>query len=367
MLSENLKEPESPANRLEGLILNNKWVVGKKLLVGAKNGYGGSGGNFSASYMVTDSQTGKTAFLKAFDFFNLLQSAVNNEDNVMEVLSRLTATYQFENMLHNICLTKRLRKIVKALDQGQVVLDNQIMHVVPFIIMEMAEGGDIRKYVQTSKEINLLMKVSYIKDVTTGLQQLHNVKIAHQDLKPSNVMVFNTEGAKIGDLGRASLLGMQQSHDSLAVAGDRNYAPPEQLYGYTPPEWIDRRQRCDLYQLGSLISFLFLGVTINSRLKQIINKNVAPLFWGGNGDSYIQALPYLESGFNSILTDFDKIQPSWLGLELKDIVKQCSHPKYELRGAKKSLEMTVPTIGLDRFVAKLNNICIKIKVYGITE
>lgn len=358
-------QQQSPANKLEGRILQDKWQVGKKLAVGAKGGEGGSGGYFSESYLVTEISTGKTAFLKAFDFYTTLKNSVAENKDVMKVLGELTATYKFEDMLNNICLTKRFKKIVKILDRGQDVADGNFLHVVPYLIMEMAEEGDIRKYVQTSKEINILIKIAYLKDVTLGLNQLHSAKIAHQDLKPSNIMVFSTEGAKIGDLGRASIQGSTQSHDELDVAGDRNYAPPEQLYGYTAPEWIDRRQRCDLYQLGSLICFLFLGVTLNTRLKGIIGKDVAPKFWGGNGDSYTQALPFLDQAFNIVLQDFDTIKPDWLGPRLKNLVKQCSNPNYQLRGSEKVLKMKTPVTGIERFISELDLIKKNLQVRGM--
>lgn len=73
-------EIESPANRLGGVVLKDKWVVGDKLLVGAKGGDGGSGGNFSVSYIVTDNQSGKTAFLKAFDFYQTLRTSISHAE-----------------------------------------------------------------------------------------------------------------------------------------------------------------------------------------------------------------------------------------------------------------------------------------------
>lgn len=55
---------------------------------------------------------------------------------------------------------------------------------------------------------------------------LHGLDIAHQDLKPSNV---------------------------LPIAGDPTYAPPELLYNYVPADWNVRRYACDVYLLGANI------------------------------------------------------------------------------------------------------------------
>jgi hypothetical protein len=50
--------------------------------------------------------------------------------------------------------------------------------------------------------------------------------------------------------------GRSSPYEELDVAGDHAYAPPE-----TPPQdWNTRRLGCDLYHLGSLVSFFFAGV-----------------------------------------------------------------------------------------------------------
>ncbi|MDR1844964.1 MAG: protein kinase [Citrobacter amalonaticus] len=352
----------NPAKQLSGQTLNGKWLVGKQILVGVQAGGNGTGGHFSVSYEVENTETKNKAFLKAFDFHETLRRSVDDEKNVMAELAALTANYQFENKLNDICLSKRFRKIVKVLDRGQIVLNNEITDIVPFLIMELADSGDIRKYVEVSQEITLIAKLEYLKDVATGLKQLHSAKISHQDLKPSNIMIFSDAGAKIGDLGRASLQGQPHWHDSIDIAGDIGYAPPEQLYGYVPQEWIDRREKCDLYQLGSIVSFLFLGVTINGLLKGKMPLDIAPAQWGGKGDSYMQSLHHLEHAFNESLIHFDDIKPGWLGERLKNIVIKCSHPSYEKRGMIKTIGMKQPVLGLDRLISEFDYLTKQVQI-----
>jgi serine/threonine protein kinase len=61
--------------------------------------------------------------------------------------------------------------------------------------------------------------------MATGLHELHSQRIAHQDLKPSNVLVFSQREAKNADLGRATLRGQVGPFDEFPVAGDLSYAP----------------------------------------------------------------------------------------------------------------------------------------------
>lgn len=355
-------QTSSPAKQLSGRTLNDKWLVGKRILVGSQSGGNGTGGHFSVSYEVESIDKKIKAFLKAFDFHETLLQSVSQNKDVMAELAGLTSNYQFESKLNEICLSKRFRKIVKVLDRGQIVLDNNFMNVVPFLIMELADSGDIRKYVEISQEITLTAKLEYLKDVVSGLHQLHSAKISHQDLKPSNVMIFSQSGAKIGDLGRASIQGQSHWHDSIDIAGDRGYAPPEQLYGFVPQEWIDRRERCDLYQMGSIVAFLFLGITINGLLKEKLPLEIAPILWGGNGDSYQQSLHHLEHAFNESIANFDYLEPRWLGDRLKKIVIKCSHPNYQERGMIKTLGMKKPVLGLDRLVSELDYLIKQVQV-----
>ena len=43
--------------------------------------------------------------------------------------------------------------------------------------------------------------------------------IAHQDLKPSNVLVFSRRISKVGDLGRAAVRGQEARTKTASVQG----------------------------------------------------------------------------------------------------------------------------------------------------
>ena len=62
--------------------------------------------------------------------------------------------------------------------------------------------------------------------------------------------------------------GHQVWIDNLMIAGDRTYAPPEQLYSSRHPDFVVRRIGCDLYLLGNLAAFLFSGINGNQPLKK---------------------------------------------------------------------------------------------------
>ncbi|MVW87731.1 hypothetical protein EI969_17585 [Pseudomonas sp. PB101] len=357
---EVVAEPNA-AFRLSGLTLENGWVVGERLKTGAEAG--GSGGFFSVSYAV--SKAGKPAFLKAFDLVKALKSGQAAGRSLVSILGDQAKAFAFETDLHDLCAGAKLKRIVRIIDHGEVYVppegSEQILSI-PYMIMELADGGDVRGYLGKNSAVDIEMKLTYLKDVVLGLFQLHGVKVAHQDLKPSNVMIFGDGMAKVGDLGRASRQDSVSLHDHLPIAGDRGYAPPEQLYGHALDNWLDRRMRCDLFQFASVVTFVFFGVTLNTALYEKLSVDLRPPYFGGACGSYSAALPFLLDAFDLAITKWGDNCPEWLRLDLMRIIRQAGHPDYTQRGARKSLLQTVPQLGLNRFVSDFEKLILKSKI-----
>ncbi|WP_324726805.1 protein kinase domain-containing protein [Pseudomonas chlororaphis] len=362
---EAMTEPNA-AYRLTGLTLKNGWVVGERLKTGTEAG--GSGGFFSVSYAV--SKDGRTAFLKAFDLVKALKRGQAQGRSLVSILGDQAKAFTFETDLHDLCAGAKLRRVVRIIDHGEVDVPpeghEQILQI-PYMIMELADGGDVRGYLGKNTAVDLEMKLTYLKDVVLGLFQLHGVKIAHQDLKPSNVMIFGEVMAKVGDLGRASSQDHVSLHDNLDVAGDKNYAPPEQLYGYPLVGWLDRRMRCDLYQFASVIVFVFFGRTLNNALFEYLPQDIKPAFFHGTCSSYDTALPFLLSSFDTAISEWETQCPIWLGKDLMQIIRQAGHPDYLQRGARKALRQSVPQLGLDRFVSEFQRLILRASIEARKE
>ena len=128
-------------------------------------------------------------------------------------------------------------RVVWALEDGSVKVDDSLFGRVNYLILETADC-DVRTYLSGMQDVDIAWLLRALHHIATGLMQLHQEGIAHQDAKPSNVLVFNGATSKIADLGCASLKGTASPRDDCAAAGDLRYAPPELLYGcllYTSP------------------------------------------------------------------------------------------------------------------------------------
>jgi serine/threonine protein kinase len=348
----------NPAERLSGVSLEGGWQVGNIIPTGRR--HGGTGGFFSVSYEVSNGS--RKAFLKAFDIFTPIKEAVAAGQTFTTMLLAHLQAFEFETKLHSICADKNMKRIVKILAHGQVILEpvaGEQISAVPYMIMELADGGDVRNYIGRSEYVDLSVKLYYLRDVASGLIQLHGAQIAHQDLKPSNVMIFGGAEAKIGDLGRASKQDISSSNDLYDIAGDLAYAPPEQLYGYQLTTWKDRRQRCDLYQFASLISYLFFSSSLNAIFRARLPVEIIPVAWEGDHSSYMDALPYLIKTFNEVLIEWEGQLPGWLAKDIVDIIRQCGNPEFSERGSRKILNEKSPGLGINRFVSQLDRLGFK--------
>lgn len=239
------------AEFLEGVQLKNGWTVVCK----APQAVNSTGGCFSIPYIV-EKQAGNgkhRAFLKVLNLRRLLTAA-----DLPREMQRMTTAFNFERDTLLSCRDKKLRRVATLIEDGQHTIPNNPFPIC-YIIFEIA-SGDIRKQIEQFTEFNLAWRLRTIHQVAVGIKQLHGQKIAHQDLKPSNVLIFEEFGAKVSDLGSADSGHQPNSspRGAFAYAGDPAYAPPELLYGEISQDWHTRRIGCDLYLLGSLIVFFLL-------------------------------------------------------------------------------------------------------------
>src|SRR6185369_11487474 len=129
---------EVPAAHLEARKLSNGWTVGERLT----RDPGASGGQFSICYPVTRDD-GQTSFLKALNF----QAANVGEGSIVDRLNHFTSAYIHERDLLADCGTRRLSRVIRLLDHGQITVPQAATFLteVPYLILEPADG-DIRSF-----------------------------------------------------------------------------------------------------------------------------------------------------------------------------------------------------------------------------
>ena len=327
----------TPAQLLIGKELENGWYV-EQMVDRTANA---TGAQFSTSYIVRSS-SGQTAFLKAMDY----QLALEAHDPA-KVLQFMTAAYNFERDMLAICRSKGLTRIVRILDDGTVYAeDGNPSSVVQYLIFELATG-DIRSVASFGDAADHAWILRTIHQATAALQQLHGAEIAHQDIKPSNVLTFFDQPSKLADLGRSYHLHTTSPHDELTCAGDNTYAPPELLYGDVHTDWRTRRIAADLYLLGSLIVYLFTGVSTT----HLLLKRAGAKHHYKSGISYSEVLPYLQHAFAQVLRELPRSVPSYVASEIVQSVAQLCNLEPLKRGHPKDTANKRMRFSMQRYVS----------------
>ncbi|XP_022777172.1 proline-rich receptor-like protein kinase PERK9 [Durio zibethinus] len=94
-----------------------------------------------------------------------------------------------------------------------------------------------------------------ILDIAKGLAYLHEdcqMRIAHLDVKPENILLDDSFNAKLSDFGLARPIDRSQSHVITQMRGTR---------GYLAPEWLTGRitEKVDVYSFGVVILEVVCG------------------------------------------------------------------------------------------------------------
>lgn len=335
----------TPAQLLNGHTING-WDVGQRIEIFQ----GQTGGRFSTGYFVTKGD--KRAFLKAMDLHEAIRSGLRE-------VELATRQYNFERELLCLCRDKRLSHIVQLVDHGEYKLEtlptgqNDLLNRVYYMIFELADG-DVRRELAFDGTMPASRKVHVLHQIAVALTQLHTIEIAHQDVKPSNVLSFkNLKRYKLSDLGRSAARNITAPTDNCPFPGDMNYAPPEYLYGFIPGEYHDRRLGSDAYLLGSMIPFLFIGLGAISATIQHLPTQYLPGEWKGG---YQEALPFLLDAHIEVVSSLKTYLPEKYREELATIYFQLCHPDPSSRGHPTARALHGRQIGLERYVSRFDAI-----------
>lgn len=329
-----------PAHQLEGEALDDRWTVGAKI----PQGPSATGAHLSVSYHAHHVD-GRVAFLKALDY-----SAVLRSRHVARLLHEMTQGYEFESRILSECRDKGMSRVVRIITNGTLVRP-EYAHAVNYIIFEPADG-DIRHALDRMPSLDVAWALNACHHAAVGLSQLHAALMAHQDIKPSNLLVFDGgKEAKLADLGRSSQVGQVAPHDASRIRGDRTYAPPELLYGEIDPDWSVRCQACDVYLLGSLILFMFTRTQTTAEIVRRLPTPMRPRIWRG---TYREVLPYVRDAFDEVAEEFAAQVVGTGAAELSERFRELCDPDPRLRGDPKERARGRNPYNLRRTISRLD-------------
>ncbi len=182
-------------------------------------------GGMATVYRGVDTRLGRPVAIK------LLHAQYNTDDEFRR---------RFEHEAQSAAGLSSHPNIVDVYDVGQE--DD-----LPFIIMELVEGSDLKKIIEQQGPLTIERSLGIAQQVAEGLDYAHNRGLVHRDIKPQNILVSPDGTARISDFGIA------KSHLSTAVTqagmtfGTADYISPEQAQG------LPASPQSDIYSLGVVV------------------------------------------------------------------------------------------------------------------
>jgi serine/threonine protein kinase len=117
------------------------------------------------------------------------------------------------------------------------VFDYDVQEGVPFLVMDYAPGGTLRRRYPKGSLVPLPVIISAVRQVADALQYAHEQKFIHRDVKPENMLLGRREEVLLSDFGIATIAHSTSSLSASAqgTSGTLAYMAPEQIEGHPRP------------------------------------------------------------------------------------------------------------------------------------
>ena len=137
-----------------------------------------------------------------------------------------------------------------------------------YIIMEYVEGINLKQYMQQHGRFTMEEVMPVMIPVMNALEKIHDRKMIHRDVSPSNIMIMRDGRVKLLDFGAARDLSMEMQNMTTMSAVYK--------YGYSPIEQQTRDMEqgaySDIYALCATIYEMLTGETPPSPFMRLQQK-----------------------------------------------------------------------------------------------
>jgi serine/threonine protein kinase len=223
-----------------------------------------------------------SSFSQHFSGYDILGELGRGNARVLKARHQATGElvaikhFSFNTDPETIRRFQRESEIMTAIQHPNIVKikEVQLDALLPYIVMELVEGGDLRGLLKSSDQLDVPKTISLARQMAEAFKSIHSQGITHRDVKPENIMCRPQPNGGIDflltDFGIARL--REQSHTVTGSAMmTYEYASPEQFdnpKGVTPAT--------DYYSLGVVLYECLCGHVpfplIDGRLGQFVNQ-----------------------------------------------------------------------------------------------
>src|SRR5258707_553256 len=128
------------------------------------------------------------------------------------------------------------------------VFDYDVQDGVPFLVMDYAPHGSLRRRYPRGNLVPLPQIVSSVKQMADALQYAHEQKFIHCDVKPENMLLGRREEGLLSDFGIATVAHSSGSLSTQGAVGTLAYMAPEQIEGHPRPASDQYALACVVYE-----------------------------------------------------------------------------------------------------------------------
>jgi serine/threonine-protein kinase len=179
----------------------------------------------------------------------------NREDSTgMISISSVTGRDLFDKFKQKLI---KEAHILSELDHPNIlrVLDIFEENNTAYMIMRYIDGESLKEKFRRTGRIHPEKALDYILQVANGLEHVHDRKILHLDVKPSNIMVDQNDVCYLIDFGVSKRYD-RQNHEQTSttpIASSKGFAPIEQVLQVELNRFMPQS---DIYSLGATLFFL---------------------------------------------------------------------------------------------------------------
>ena len=164
---------------------------------------------------------------------------------------------RFNNEIKAITELPKHPNVIDVIDYGAFKDPEKPTYVMP------EADCSLEKYVcSRNAELTILDSLLIFEKIVTGVKHLHENGIIHRDIKPDNILMFDTE-PKVSDFGLCLIADNPRVTPTEEAVGPRFYMAPELEDG----RQLEVKYAADVYSLGKVLYFLLSNGKVFSREK----------------------------------------------------------------------------------------------------
>ena len=213
--------------------------------------------------------------------YGLIYLVENIHNRKQFALKKILCKDLYEIMKHKnqleLIYSMKHKNIMEIYNLQYKYLDNTTYAI--YVLMERAQNDwsiDIRKRIINKKPYKEQEIVNILKQVVSALSYLQKKNIAHRDIKPQNILLFQGNIFKVADLGEAKNIH-NINNKQMTLRGSELYMSPS-LYTrhkYNRKDVFHNAFKSDVFSLGfSTLYAMQLNLKIIENIRELNNMKI---------------------------------------------------------------------------------------------